>query len=68
MAMRTNGEPVSLTIGKSTIVIGHAYAIIATKYENRSTTRLWFKPYWPGLMHAVALIADGRKAAKQGMK
>lgn len=61
--MRTNGEAVSLTIGSSTIVIGHAYAI-GSKIEGRSTTRLWFKPYWPGLMHAVALIADGRKRTK----
>lgn len=66
--MRTNGEAVSLKIGDADIVIGHAYAIIGSKVEGRSTTRLWFKPYWPGLMHAVALIADGRKGAKQKRK
>jgi hypothetical protein len=63
--MRTNGEAVSLTIGSATIVIGHAYAIIGSKVEGRTTTRLWFKPYWPGLMHAIALMADGRKAKRK---
>jgi hypothetical protein len=64
-AMRTNGEAVSLTIGKATVTIGHAYAITATKAEGQpSVIRLWFKPYWPGLMHAMALIVDGRKQSK----
>lgn len=62
--MRLSGEPVSLTIGETTVKIGTADAIIATKIDGRTVTRLWLRPYWPGMLHAIALISDGRKRTK----
>jgi hypothetical protein len=62
--MRTNGEAVSLTVGDATVKIGEAYAITATKGDGQTVTRLWFKPYWPGLLHAMALITGERRKSK----
>jgi hypothetical protein len=64
--MRTNGEPVSLRIGERTVLIGDSFALTTARDDGgRTSAHLFFKPYWPGLMHAVALISDGRKQAKQ---
>lgn len=56
--MRAHGEAVSITVGSQTVKIGEASALNS---HGRASMRLWFKPYWPGLMHAIALMADARK-------
>lgn len=61
--MRTNGEAVSLTIGETTVKIGECFAMTGNKDScGRSQMHLWFRPYWPGVMHAGALIQDRKKA------
>lgn len=62
--MRAHGEAVSITIGEQTIKVGEANVLDSVRGSGRTTARLWFKPYWPGLMHAMALMADARKKTK----